>query len=383
MKLQNVVLRRLEMAMREPFETSFGVEHDKDVILVQVNTVQGAVGYAECTASTAPLYSEETNATAWHMLNDFLLPTLQTQPLDIQTVDDLRAASRLLQPFKGNRMAKAAVEMALWDAFANETKTPLHQLLGGTRSEIPVGISVGIQPTIAHLVEKVRGYVGQGYQRIKVKVRPGYDVQPLAALREAFPDIQLMADANSAYRLSDLAHLKQFDAFGLMMIEQPLAHDDIVDHARLQAELQTAICLDESIHSAEDVRKAAALGACRIVNLKVGRVGGFAEAMSIHDACVALDLELWCGGMLETGIGRLHNIALTSKSGFTLPGDTAPSARYFSEDIIAPAVEFSRPGWLAVEDLCGVQQRVDVSRVEKYTVAQVTRQMNDGNAHIL
>lgn len=369
MRIRSVHLRRLHLPMREPFETSFGVEKDKDVLVVEVYTEQGAVGYGECVASTAPLYSEETVCTAWHMLHDFFVPSLLTESFLYPS--DLLHIRHVLEPFKGNRMAKAALEMAVWDAFANETQQPLVQLLGGSRREIPVGISVGIQPTIADLVEKVRGYIEQGFQRIKVKVRPGYDVAPLSALREAFPDIPLMADANSAYRITDADHLKSWDAFHLMMIEQPLGHDDMIHHGRLQARLATPICLDESIHCVEDVYKAIEVGACQIVNLKLGRVGGFAEALQIHKACQEGGLELWCGGMLETGIGRLHNIAITALDGFTLPGDTAPSARYFEEDMIDPPVVFSRPGYLEVIPFCGVASRVQRDRLNQCTVKYV------------
>lgn len=367
MKVKSLRLRRLKLPMQEPFMTSFGVEIDKDVILVEIETQAGAVGFAECVASTEPLYSEETNGTAWHMIRDFFGPQVVGTEYDSRL--DLLRVRELLQRFKGNKMAKAAVEMAVWDAYAQETQTPLVQLLGGNKNEIAVGISVGIQPTIEALVNKVGGYLEQGFQRIKVKVKPGWDLEPLRALRTAFGEIPLMADANSAYRLTDLEHLRKFDDFGLMMIEQPLANDDIVDHAALQAKLTTAICLDESIHTTEDARKAIELGACRIINVKVGRIGGFAEALKLHDLCQQKGIPLWCGGMLETGIGRLHNVALTTLPGFSLPGDTAPSARYFAEDLIEPPVQFSRPGFLPVESLTGVGLRVHLERVEKHQVA--------------
>lgn len=370
MKIQSIQLRRLRLPMREPFKTSFGMEVEKDVVLVEIYTEGGAVGFGECVASTEPLYSEETNGTVWHMIRDFFAP--QVMGAELYTREDLLTVGDRWRGFRGNRMAKAAVEMAIWDAFANETQTPLHQLMGGEKTEIAVGISVGIQLNTETLVKKVNGYLEQGFQRIKVKVKPGYDLEPLGALRRAFGDIPLMADANSAYGLKDLEHLRKFDQFGLMMMEQPLANDDIVDHARLQQELQTPICLDESIHSAEDARKAIELGACGIINVKVGRVGGFAEALRIHKVCKDADIPLWCGGMLETGIGRLHNVALTTLPGFTLPGDTAPSARYFEEDLIDPAVSFSRPGFLPVGVVPGVASRVRMDRVEKWQVDMET-----------
>lgn len=366
MRLTKVVLRQLSLPMTEPFETSFGVETDKAVIVVEACADTGAVGFAECVASAAPLYSSETNDTAWHVLEDFLIPALLQR--DFRTTEDLLQIRQLLKPYRGHQMAKAALEMAIWDLFANAEGIPLVQLLGGTKGEVDVGISIGIQRDVTELLKKVDGYLEQGFKRFKVKVKPGWDMRPLTAIRKHFGDVRLMADANSAYTLQDVDRLKQFDNFNLMMVEQPLAHDDIVDHARLQAQLTTPICLDESIHSAEDVRKAAELGACRVINLKLGRVGGFGEALAIHDLCQSNGLDLWCGGMLETGIGRLHNIAFTALPGFNLPGDTAPSARYFHEDIIEPPVTFLRPGTLAVEPLAGVASRVDRQRLDRHSV---------------
>lgn len=366
MRVKSVTLRLLHTKMREPFVTSFGAEEDKEVILVEVQTDTGAIGFAECVASTAPLYSEETNGTAWSILKAFLIPTVMQ--MTINSTADLRHISAQMRPFKGNRMAKAALEMAMWDAWCAEQQTPLHVVLGGTKSEIPVGISIGIQPDIETLLGKIDGYLQQGFQRMKVKVKPGWDLAPLAAIRKTFGDIPVMVDANSAYGLRDLEHLKSFDEFDLMMMEQPLAHDDIVDHARLQQRLTTPICLDESIHTVEDARKAVELGACKVINIKVGRVGGFSEALAIHDYCLQNKVDVWCGGMLETGVGRLHNIALTSLPGFTLPGDTAPSARYFEQDVIEPPVVFSKPGMLAVESLCGVADRVQGQRIEQWSV---------------
>ncbi len=368
-RIQSVKLQHVCMKMREPFETSFGVEEDRDAIIVTVVTAKGNFGYGECVASPVPLYSEETNGTAWHMLQDFFIPALQH--LEFHSVQDLHRIREILYPYKGNKMAKAAIEMAIWDAFSNETEQPLVKLLGGTKAEIPVGISIGIQPSIHALLDKVRGYLEQGFQRIKLKVRPGFDLEPLTAVREAFPDILLMADANSAYRIDDMEHLQKWDHLHLMMIEQPLSHDDIVDHARLQALLKTPVCLDESIHSVDDLRKAIDIKACQVVNLKVGRVGGFGEALLIHQLCKESGIDLWCGGMEETGIGRLHNIALTALPGFTLPGDTAPSARYFDEDIIDPPVLFSRPGVLKVEPLAGVASRVNLERLSKWTLEEL------------
>jgi len=367
MKITRVVLHRLHMPMMEPFVTSFGREDDKNVILVEVQTSSGCSGFSECVASLGPYYSSETNDGAWHILRDFLIPRIWG--LEIEKVEDLRDLPNVYKDIRGHQMSKAAIEMAIWDAFAAEVESPLTRLLSSepVKSEISVGISIGIQSTTNELLRKVEGYLTAGFKRLKVKIKPGYDIEPLAAIRQAFGDVPLMADANSAYTLRDVQHLQRLDEYHLMMIEQPLAADDIVDHAHLQQHLHTAICLDESIHSVEDVRKALELKACRIINLKVGRVGGFAETLKIHDLCLAEKIPLWCGGMLETGIGRLHNIAVTALPGFTLPGDTAPSARYFEEDIIHPAVEFSSPGHLGVEDLCGVASRVSMDLIKKWT----------------
>lgn len=372
MQVRKLTLRKLSAMMREPFETSFGREELKELVLVEVETAAGAVGFGECVAMTGPFYSSETTETAWHILRSYLVPLLRDW--EALTPADLRQLPERFKSIRGHQMAKAALEMALWDAFAAETRTPLHRLLGGTRSEIPVGISVGIQADIPALLRKIEGYLAQGFQRVKVKIKPGWDVDVIAAIRSEFGDIPLMADANSAYSLGDIDRLRRLDEHRLMMIEQPLAYDDVIDHVQLQQQLQTPICLDESIHSAADARKAIELGACRIINLKVGRVGGFAESLKLHDVCRDNGIGLWCGGMLETGIGRLHNIALTALPGFNLPGDTAPSARYFEEDLIDPAVSFSRPGFLAVEDLCGVAERVRRDRMERWTrVSEVVK----------
>lgn len=368
MKVKNVKLRKLESMMREPFETSFGREQMKELVVVEVETAAGAIGFGECVASLGPFYSSETNATTWHIMRSFLIPLLRGW--EAETVADLRGLSGLFQAVRGHQMAKAALEMALWDAYSNETGQPLHRLLGGVRAEIPVGISVGIQADVPTLLTKIEGYLEQGFQRIKIKIKPGWDVNVVAAIRQEFGDIPLMADANSAYTLDDAPHLRQLDEFGLMMIEQPLAYDDVVDHARLQHQLDTPICLDESIHSAADARKAIELGACKIINLKLGRIGGFGEALKLHQVCVDSGIGLWCGGMLETGIGRLHNIAVTALPGFNLAGDTAPSARYFEQDLIEPAVEFSRPGFLAVADFAGVADRVQRARMEAWTTSE-------------
>ncbi|PWI57412.1 o-succinylbenzoate synthase [Sulfoacidibacillus thermotolerans] len=365
MKIKRVIIRRLQMRMKEPFETSFGREEEKDFLLVRVDTGHSE-GYGECTASLAPLYSEETTATAQQMLTTWFVPALLGQ--EIAHPDEVR---QRLRPFRRNQMAKAALETAIWDAFAKEQGLSLAKALGGNKAEVQVGISVGIQSTTLQLLEKIEGYLLQGYKRIKVKIRPGWDLEILRAIRKQFPEIALMADANSAYRLQDLDHLIRLDEFGLTMIEQPLAHDDIIDHAALQAKLQTPICLDESIHSTEDAKKAIAVGACQVINVKVGRLGGLTEARELQALCAQQNTPVWCGGMLEAGVGRLTNLAVTSLPGFVLPGDTAPSARYFDEDIIDPPVCFVKPGIISVPEGAGIGAYVREDRVEKFTVDRV------------
>ncbi|MBX5437761.1 MAG: o-succinylbenzoate synthase [Alicyclobacillaceae bacterium] len=363
-------MRLLRIPLREPFVTSYGAHEYKEAVIVELQTCSGAAGFAECTALAHPLYTEETTTTAWHVIRDFLLPrvwnTVIEQAADLHQLRDKLAAVR------GNRMAKAAVEMACWDAFAQEQGIPLHVLLGGTRQEVETGVSLGIQPDQRTLLEKVERSFEQGYKRVKLKIAPGCDVEPIRAIREALGPVPLMADANSAYALADVERLRELDPFGLLMVEQPLAWDDLIDHAVLQRSLSTPVCLDESIVSAAAARQALDIGACRIVNLKVGRVGGFSEAVAVHDICVRRPspVPLWCGGMLETGIGRLHNIALASLPGFTLPGDTSPSDRYFAEDLVDPPVTFSRPGVIPVEPVCGVAERVRRDRLERWTVRE-------------
>jgi len=282
------------------------------------------------------------------------------------------AVGTLLAPVKGHRMAKAAIENALWDAEAREKNLPLWKLLGGTHREIACGVSIGIQESVEQLLEKIAAELAAGYRRIKVKVKPGWDVKVLDRIRSRWPDIALSCDANSAYTLDDLDHLKSFERFNLLMIEQPLWWDDFYFHARLQKQLTTAICLDEAIHSARDAQAAADLGACRIINIKVGRVGGFSEAIAIHDVCRAQKIPVWCGGMLEAGIGRSHNIALSTLENFTLPGDVSASKRYWLEDIIEPEVEVTPTGLIHVPDRPGTGFRVREDLIEKLTVHKET-----------
>jgi O-succinylbenzoate synthase len=276
----------------------------------------------------------------------------------------------LLAPVRGHRMAKAAIETAVWDYEAKSLGVPLHKHLGGVRSEIGCGVSIGILPTLEALLEKVRREVAAGYRRIKIKIKPGWELEPLRGVRAEFPGILLMADANSAFTLADVPLLRKLDPLELMMIEQPLAHDDIVDHAALQKEIRTPICLDESIHSAADARKAASLGSCRIINVKLGRVGGYAEAIRINDFCAGAGIPVWCGGMLESGIGRAHNIALSTLSGFVLPGDVSASKRYYEEDTVRPPVTVTAAGTIRVPDAPGIGYEPDWDRIRRATVRE-------------
>lgn len=359
--IEYVILRHLQMELKAPFTTSFGTFQRKELILVEVVDGDGVSGWGESVAFSAPWYSEETVKTNWHMLEDFLVPLALAEP--IHHPEEL---SKRFSAIRQNNMAKAALEGAVWDLYAKRLGVPLSQALGGTKKDIEVGVSIGIQPTVADLLQVIERYVAQGYRRIKVKIKPGWDVDVIRDVRRAFPDVPLMADANSAYTLADADRLKALDEFGLMMIEQPLAADDLVDHARLQPLLQTPVCLDESIRSYDDARKALDLGSCRIINIKIGRVGGLGEAKRIHDLCAERGAPVWCGGMLEAGVGRAHNIAITTLENFTLPGDTAASSHYWERDIITPEVEV-HGGLIRVPNAPGIGYDVDRRQVERYT----------------
>ena len=330
MKIDRVELREIRMQLREPFEISSGVSHDRRVLLVTLRS-EGISAWGECVASETPAYSYETTDTAWSILTDLILPRVSGSVLGSST--DLLS---LFEGIRGHPMAKAAVEMAAWDLVAKASGGSLASLMGGVRDSVPVGVSIGLQPTDEELYRKAADYIEEGYARIKIKIKPGRDIGMLRGLRDRFPDASLMADANSAYSLEDLPRLRELDELDLMMIEQPLAHDDYLDHARLQREMETPICLDESIRSVRDTALALELGACRIINIKPGRVGGLSAAKAIHDLCVEHEMPVWCGGMLESGVGRAHNVALASLLGFTLPGDISASKRYWSEDIVTP-----------------------------------------------
>ena len=332
MRLNGIELRRVSMPLVAPFRTSFGTEFQRDILLVRAVTPAGE-GWGECVAMSAPLYSSEYVDAAADVIRRFLAPRLFA-PGEI----DAQHVARLLAPVKGHRMAKAVLETAVLDAQLRARGESLGAYLGAARDRVPAGVSVGIMDSLAHLLDAVAGYLEAGYLRIKLKIQPGWDVEPVRAVRERFGDILLQVDANAAYTLADARTLARLDAYDLLLIEQPLAEDDLREHAALAGLVRTPICLDESIESAKDAADALALGACRIVNVKPGRVGGYLEARRIHDLCLAHGVAVWCGGMLESGIGRAANVALAALPGFTLPGDTSASDRYYAEDLTEPFV---------------------------------------------
>jgi O-succinylbenzoate synthase len=362
MKIERIEILHLRLPLVHFFETSFGRVHDHEVLIVRAES-GGLVGYGEVPASAAPRYSYETVHTAWHVIKDFLAPRLKNREFaGPGPVSDLFGFVR------GHNMAKAGLEMAAVDLFAKAQNRPLYQVLGGTRTEIPTGISLGIEDTVDDLLRRVEEGVGKGYQRIKLKIKPKWDVDVVEAVRKRFPRTPLMADANSAYTLDDIPHLKRLDAFDLLMIEQPLAYDDYVDHAKLQAEIRTPVCLDESIRSYDDARRAFELGSCRIINIKQARVGGPYSAKMIHNLAKAKGAPVWCGGLLETGVGRAHNIALATLPGFTLPGDISASERYYAEDVIEPPVTITPQGTLRVPEGPGIGYTVAERKLAHYCV---------------
>jgi o-succinylbenzoate synthase len=362
MRLQKITLREIHMRLLSPFQTSFGTSSERRILLVEAEA-DGVTGWAEVTAGENPFYSSETVETAWHILRDFLWPLVRGREFDSSS-----GLASIMSPVRGHWMAKSGIENAAWDAEARAKGQPLWKLLGGTRTEIPCGVSIGIQPSMDDLLKKVETELTAGYQRIKIKIKPGNDIEPVRALRERFPRIRLMVDANSAYCLSDAPLLKELDQFYLIMIEQPLGPGDICGHAMLQRELQTPICLDESIETVANLDAAIALRACQIVNIKLGRVGGHSTARRIHDISRDSGIPVWCGGMLESGIGRAHNIAMSTLENFTLPGDVSASRRYWSEDIIEPEVEVTRRGTIVVPDGPGIGYQPRLDRIESLTV---------------
>ena len=363
MIISSIELREIRLPLIHFFETSFGRTTERRIILVRVTDADGAEGWGECTAGEGPFYCEEWTETAWPTMNVFLAPMVLGKA--IEGAADVNA---LMKKVRGNRMAKAAIETACWDLEAKRAGVPLWKHLGGTREEIPCGVSIGIQDSPEALLEKIERELAAGYQRIKIKIKPGWDLDVVRKVRARYPEILLMGDANSAYTLNDVELFRALDEFKLMMIEQPLAHDDMFDHAELQKQIKTPVCLDESIHSAEDARHAIDIGACRIINVKLGRVGGHAEAKRVEAVCRERAIPIWCGGMLESGIGRAHNIAMATLAGFTLPGDVSASSRYWEEDIIEPPVTVSERGTIAAPDKPGIGFEVNRSRVDSLTI---------------
>ena len=367
MNIRSIVLREIRLRLVHFFETSFGRTVERRILLARVEDADGAEGWGECTAGEGPFYSEEWIDSAWEVSRLFLAPMVLGRE-----VEGAAGVGRLMRRARGNRMAKAAIETACWDSEARRLGVPLWRHLGGVREEIPCGVSIGIQDTREQLLEKIATELAAGYQRIKIKIKPGWDREVVETVRGRFPDTPLMVDANSAYTLEDAATLRALDEFGLMMIEQPLAYDDREDHAKLQRQLKTPVCLDESIRSAEDASKAVELGACRVVNLKLGRVGGHTESARVESVCREAGLPVWCGGMLESGIGRAHNIAMATLGGFTLPGDVSASSRYWAEDIIEPAVTVTPRGTIRAPDRPGIGFEVRRDLVERLTVRRET-----------
>jgi O-succinylbenzoate synthase len=365
-RIEEITLRHIRMPYRSPFQTSRWVESERECVIVCLRA-EGLTAWGECVATQTCTYSYETVKTNWHILEDFIIPAVLSA--DLEDIPGYRAA---IAPVTGHSMAKAGMEMALWDLFAQRAGVSLQKFLGGNGERVKVGVSVGIQETTAKLLEVVERYLADGYRRVKLKIKPGRDVSEAAAVRQAFPDLLLQVDGNSVYRLRDAGHLQQLDEFNLLLIEQPLAEDDLLDHAKLQPQLRTPVCLDESIISAEHARWALEVGACRIINIKPGRVSGMHEGRKIHDFCRERGVPVWMGGMLETGIGRAANLALASLPGFTLPGDISASLRYYFEDLIDPHFELNPDSTLSVPQGAGLGVNVRLDRLEKATLRQQT-----------
>jgi len=361
-KIERIELHLLKLPYVHFFETSFGRQEERSFIITKV-FAEGICGYGEVVADEKPLYSYETISTAWHILGDYLIPL--TFEKSLSDPHDFYDEAIKIQ---GHPMAKAGLELALWDLKAKREEKPLWKLYRGVKDKIPSGVSVGIQDSIPELLERVRTFLEQGYQRIKLKIKPDWDVQVLREVRKELPRIKLQVDANGAYTLDDKETLKKLDEFNLLMIEQPFPPHDLWDHSRLQKEMKTALCLDESILSTESARKAHEMRSCRIINIKVGRVGGIIEALKIHDFCEEKGIPVWCGGMLESGIGRAHNIHLATLSNFKFPHDLSASKRYYDEDLIEPPIEITSQGTITVPQLPGIGVSVQEDRIKKATL---------------
>jgi O-succinylbenzoate synthase len=365
MKLDSLTLHHLSMPLVAPFETSFGRTTDRECILISVQS-EGLTGWGECTADREPGYSYETTGTAWHILKDFIAPLLLGE-----YVSDATDFQRRVEDIRGHNLAKAGVEMALWDLLGKRQGKSLREMLGGERERVEVGVSVGLQSSPEALVETVEKYLAAGYGRIKIKIKPGRDVVDAEAVRKAFPHIKLQVDANSAYTLRTCQVLRPLDRLGLLLIEQPLNEDDLWEHAKLQKQFHTPICLDESILSLLHARSALEMEACKIINIKPGRVGGLSQAVAIHDLCRAQGVPVWCGGMLETGVGRAANLALATLPGFSLPGDISASDRYYAEDITRERFTLNPGSTIDVPTAPGLGVTVDQVALKKFTLAEL------------
>jgi o-succinylbenzoate synthase len=377
--IQSVEMYLVRLPLVRPFTTSSHTKDHLDHILMRVRDAEGGQGWGECASAADPYYCSETTESSWHMLRDFLIPSI----LGVTWEHPDDAAARWA-PVRGNNFAKAGIEIACWDMYTRARGVPLADALGGTRREIHSGVSLGIEPTVEGIVGQVQKHLEQGYRRIKMKIGPGRDLAYLRAVRERWPDILLMADANSAYSLDNPEHvraLRALDDLNLMMIEQPLADDDIIDHARLQAELATPVCLDESIHTVHDARKALDLGSCRIINIKVSRLGGLSEARRVHDLCASREVPVWCGGMHEFGVGRAANVAISSLPGFTLPGDVSGSDLRYSEDIVDPPIR-AHSGAIDVPwDRPGLGFDANIDRIRARSVRELVLSGDLATAH--
>ncbi len=366
-KIKSIELIEINLPLVHFFETSFGRTYERRIILTRVLDDTGAEGWGEATCGETPSYSEEWTDAAWAVIEKILAPMVIGA--QVESAADIWD---LMKQVRGNRMAKAAIETACWDLEAKKSDVPLWRHLGGENREIACGVSIGIQDSVGQLLEKIQTELDAGYQRIKIKISPRWDYEIIKKVRETFGDIRLMGDANSAYTLDDIDKLKSLDEFELMMLEQPLPHDDIIDHAKLQREIRTPVCLDEPIKSPEDARKAIELKSGKIINLKNGRVGGHSESKRIEKICREAGIPVWCGGMLESGIGRAHNIAISTLKGYTLPGDVSASKRYWHEDIIEPAVEVSPNGIIIAPEKIGIGFEVKRNLIEKLAVRKAS-----------
>lgn len=366
MKITRIILHQLRMNLRSPFETSFGSIESRDCILLEAFG-DDHVGYGECAADRDPGFSYETAKTAWHILQDFLVPAVLNQ--EISNVDDLQQRMSFV---RGHPMAKAGLEMAVWDLLGKRRGVSLKQLLGGESNRVQVGVSIGIQESSPELINTVESYLALGYNRVKIKIKPGRDIGDTSAVRQAYPDLRLQVDANSAYSLESAQSLLPLDELDLLLIEQPLSEDDLWDHSLLQKEFTTPICLDESIISLRHARQALEMKACKVINIKSGRVGGLSQAAAIHDICRVQNVPVWCGGMLETGVGRAANLALASLPGFTLPGDISATDRYYQEDITEQRFTLNPGSTITVPTGHGLGVNINRKALEKVTINRLT-----------